>query len=815
MVSSSPVSISQKWRYCVFLLCSLPLLAAIRSLAREWCKAVPEQGKPEYGVCVPPEFATARYTIEVVPVVAPSVNLRSQSHFPVQSYLLAGNKRYEVSVQTGADPHVGDLEAIVLANAAQDDPWYCDYLNVRTEDGSMFAFKVKRWVGKPYEQFVHVPLKPSDVDMPSQDIDCYTRAADIFNTRKGRRIDVVPYRIREAVVYWKTGSSKKWNVGHCLCNGQEASIEECTFEEPTAQCDDHTNDIVLKCTNTPSGVEPPVGTLRIVDTTGAPSLTGIGRLEFYTNGDESELRLCPHVVSDDIYCVHEEDIVVGCEGKGDPSGIGLFTIEEKPDLGVLPIKSVALTCSDRPISRRDMAGGPGTMFIASCPEGCWGSLVKSLCYSCQERGWAINSYLGFEGRPGSFVDASYLPGVNLVSGFRDFTLAVKATVTGKKGKWRAIVANGDCEGFILAIDNNDELVFEQSCHPHLIRSGFKPALGEPFNVAVTYFAPEKAVGIFVNGRKLTYQKTDYSFSLKPKLMIGRASATESDYFMGEITCVHLFDYVLSPAQIAQLRKEIGPVPEPGRVPRGLRRTEDGRVCISPCSPQEPSVNGGGRPPTNAPIQLKCEDTLLRPEFSGATGHKLLVSCPADCAHSPGPLHGCQIYSADSSICKAALHMGAIQRHGGEAVVTLHDGMSSYTASRGHYGVLSIATSSPQVLSFSVTSAPQYRALTCADNGSFVLKLGVGERELVICPPHCSAASNRAVYGAGLYSPISAVCRAAIHAGALTDEGGEVVIEAGPPHEAFVGSESFGITSQKSGSYLRSFAFVVSPSQQEL
>lgn len=155
--------------------------------------------------------------------------------------------------------------------------------------------------------------------------------------------------------------------------------------------------------------------------------------------------------------------------------------------------------------------------------------------------------------------------------------------------------------------------------------------------------------------------------------------------MGDIAGVHLYDYVLSPAQIARLRKEAGPAPEPGRVSRGLRRTEDGRVCITPCSTEQPLAVEGGRPPTNAPVQLTCEDTLLKPQFNGVAGHKVLVSCPADCAYSKGELHGCQIYSADSSICKAALHAGAIQRHGGEAVVTTHDGLASYTASRGHYG----------------------------------------------------------------------------------------------------------------------------------
>ncbi|PFH36852.1 hypothetical protein BESB_050440 [Besnoitia besnoiti] len=1062
--------------------------AATRCLAREWCKAVPEQGKPEYGVCVPPEFASARYTIEVVPVVAPGVNLRSDislvvagsngrhtrpikvsSHStgtekrihaervdvgdpefvhltlastkpwrceriivwkdfrywvfdctgqldfqsPEAAYLLSGNKKYEISVQTGADPHagtigsielnlvggsrstnpqpilqapdvgsnkrvniraadVGDLEAIMLTNTAQDDPWYCDYLNVRTEDGSMFAFKVKRWIGKPYEQAVHVPLKPSDVDMPSQDIDCYTRAADIFNTTplgmevmkvrcpqncqasefarvlgstihpsrssiyaaavndgvlspsggtvvvaivdslplysveasdfksstekpgfsfyvyQSESIDAIEKNIRLVNEYGKLSSTGRLEVRR---NGIWGTV--CTkgdfsrFSVPAAikacQLMGYKHGVYLEdgCSSA-EGVDMCAGTGYPValaakgcsDIMGVnycgQALEKIATVNVACKGDETELRICPHLVKEDIYCVHDEDIVVGCEGKGDPSGIGLFTAEEKPDLGVLPIRSLALTCSDRPVTRRDMEGGPGTTFIASCPDGCaeapgdvkgtfvytddspickaaihagaleasGGDIVVDIGHrqpsfistdqhnirssasgpyprsfvvsrvaselrerASEQAGKARRSALsavapkqarfteiengsesqlfedklhwyppqsfpGFEGRPGSFVDASNLPGGSLVSGFRDFTLAVKATVTGKKGKWRALVSNGDCDGFMLAIDNNDELVFEQTCHPRLIRSGFKPALGEPFTCAATYFAPERAVAIFVNGKKVAYQKTDYSFNLKPKLIIGRASASESDYFKGEIIAVHLFDYVLSPAQITQLRRETGPVPEPGRMPRGLRRTEDGRVCISSCSAQEPSLAEGGRPATNAALRLTCKDTLLKPEFSGATGHKVLVSCPADCALSPAELHGCKIYSADSSICKAALHMGVIQRHGGEAVVTLHDGMTSYTASRGHYGVLSSATAVPQVLAFSVTSAPHYRALTCANNGSFVLKLGVGERELVVCPPNCSVAVNQAVYGTGFYSPISSVCRAAIHAGAL-------------------------------------------------
>lgn len=44
------------------------------------------------------------------------------------------------------------------------------------------------------------------------------------------------------------------------------------------------NDVAVQCTNNPPDREPQPGTLRIVDGTGAPSLTGVGRLEFYQDG---------------------------------------------------------------------------------------------------------------------------------------------------------------------------------------------------------------------------------------------------------------------------------------------------------------------------------------------------------------------------------------------------------------------------------------------------------------------------------------------------------------------------------------------------
>ena len=57
---------------CGALLLHVPLHVA----AKEWCKAAPEYGRAEYGVCLPAGEAAAKYMVEVVPVVSPGIDLQ-------------------------------------------------------------------------------------------------------------------------------------------------------------------------------------------------------------------------------------------------------------------------------------------------------------------------------------------------------------------------------------------------------------------------------------------------------------------------------------------------------------------------------------------------------------------------------------------------------------------------------------------------------------------------------------------------------------------------------------------------------------------
>eukprot|EP00920_Eleutheroschizon_duboscqi_P033928 GHVT01081488.1.p1 GENE.GHVT01081488.1~~GHVT01081488.1.p1 ORF type:complete len:151 (+),score=12.06 GHVT01081488.1:3489-3941(+) len=116
----------------------------------------------------------------------------------------------------------------------------------------------------------------------------------------------------------------------------------------------------------------------------------------------------------------------------------------------------------------------------------------------------------------------------------------------------------------------------------------------PFHVVVAYFAPQKAVSIFIDGKPVAYQQTEFDFNLKvgnvpsnfwylhtlscqTRLTIGRASDTDTEFFLGQIKDVQIFDYVLSQEQIRSI--EAQPVtPQSAATPphEFHRRTEDGR-----------------------------------------------------------------------------------------------------------------------------------------------------------------------------------------------------------------------------------------------
>lgn len=79
----------------------------------------------------------------------------------------------------------------------------------------------------------------------------------------------------------------------------------------------------------------------------------------------------------------------------------------------------------------------------------------------------------------------------------------------------------------------------------------------------------------------------------------------------------------------------------------------------------------------------------------------MVTCPASCNAMSGIIHGTEIYTSDSSICVAALHMGVVDNTGGEVVVTYVEGQEPYTSTKQNVVISEYADA--QESSFSVST----------------------------------------------------------------------------------------------------------------
>jgi LCCL domain-containing protein len=180
-----------------------------------------------------------------------------------------------------------------------------------------------------------------------------------------------------------------------------------------------------------------------------------------------------------------------------------------------------------------------------------------------------------------------------------------------------------------------------------------------------------------------------------------------------------------------------------------------------------------------------------------------VSCPV--GGNPGTVFGHDAYTADSSVCTAAVHAGAISlERGGEVSVFSAPGRRVYGASTRNgvssepYGVWRA--------SFTIGSASP------VSENTFPLRWESSGR---VIPPDLTVsvecpASGRAgsVWGSDVYTADSSVCTAAVHAGVITlERGGPVRLEPRGPQPSFAGSERDGISSSSYGQYGGSFSFV--------
>jgi len=186
----------------------------------------------------------------------------------------------------------------------------------------------------------------------------------------------------------------------------------------------------------------------------------------------------------------------------------------------------------------------------------------------------------------------------------------------------------------------------------------------------------------------------------------------------------------------------------------------------------------------------------------APGHGPGVERSCVCPARPGgEVFGTGIYTADSSICAAALHAGAISPSGGRVTLRGAGGCTSYSGSTAH-GVTSRAWGAYGESFF----FPSHGDGTCEAVGTMCPQTfeQVGPELPAVC--RCAGGEGGAIYGTGVYTADSVICVAARHAGVVGASGGEVRLVPVAGCHRYDGSTRNGITSRSWSAYERSFTF---------
>ena len=185
-------------------------------------------------------------------------------------------------------------------------------------------------------------------------------------------------------------------------------------------------------------------------------------------------------------------------------------------------------------------------------------------------------------------------------------------------------------------------------------------------------------------------------------------------------------------------------------------------------------------------------------FQGQTA-PVTCSCAPEAALS-GNVWGTGTYTTDSRICRAAVHAGVIPVAGGIVTVTPAPGLPAYVGSAAN----GITTSNygPWSASFTVAAAGAIAAAApaaCPANFQ-----GQSAPLSCMCAPEAALSGN--VWGTGVYTTDSRICRAAVHAGVIPATGGMVNVVPAPGLPTYAGSAANGITTSNYGPWSASFTF---------
>ena len=202
--------------------------------------------------------------------------------------------------------------------------------------------------------------------------------------------------------------------------------------------------------------------------------------------------------------------------------------------------------------------------------------------------------------------------------------------------------------------------------------------------------------------------------------------------------------------------------------------------------------------------------------------KFSASAPAECScagQGTGTVWGTGIYTTDSPLCSAAIHAGAIAASGGNVKPRGAAGCGAYVGSEAN----GIKTSNWGGYGSSFYFEGHGSATCAVAAGGAAKPASGGVAQGGACPSTlggfqnaaatnefsctCPATTGGSVYGTGIYTTDSNLCRAALHAGAITAAGGAIKAKRAPGCAKYVGTAANGVNTTSWGNYGSSYFFV--------
>ncbi|XP_028822723.1 cysteine-rich secretory protein LCCL domain-containing 1 [Denticeps clupeoides] len=246
----------------------------------------------------------------------------------------------------------------------------------------------------------------------------------------------------------------------------------------------------------------------------------------------------------------------------------------------------------------------------------------------------------------------------------------------------------------------------------------------------------------------------------------------------------------------------------------VRRDENNAV-----EPEAPRGYPTARTPSEVPVkqvvvdtqqmsqQVTC-DTKLRDQCKGTPCNR--YECPAGCLDGRGKVVGTVFYEMQSSICRAGLHYGVIDNDGGWLDVTRH-GRKEFFIKSNKNGVQSLGKYH-SANAFTVSKVT-VKVITCEMTVAQLCPFQNPTRHCprIYCPRNCMEENSQMsrVIGTGIYSDVSSICRAAVHAGVIMNSsGGYVDVMPVDKRRQYIASYQNGIYSESMQNHPRGKAFRV-------